>query len=214
MDAKVLSAAVAAAIRVTVSTTLISCGGHSTTDGTKLGGGGTPSVQAGQAGSSDSQLPPRVDVTPSGGAAIASAGMPMTSGGMALASGGMGAAAGVGEVGEAGSAGAPALGCPGEIQACLPPLEAVDRLKPLEGAAAACCQTVIHGLFDNLPETKAECVEAQARFKAAPGNLECCNQNDWILSLDKRNASGCTPWGPPVPPEVPLAQLLALRAVV
>jgi hypothetical protein len=205
MDAKVLQAAVAAAIRVTVSTTLIGCGGNFTSDATPPGAGGKASAEAGRAGQSSQEPPAPSPVEIGGGGAMVASGGGSEVGGTPLA------AAGESAAGEPSSGGAAPLGCAAEIEACLPVLEAVDPTKGFAGNATSCCQTVITGLFKDLPKTIPECEGARTRFRMAAGNTQCCQQNSWIWSLDGKNVSGCTPWGPPVPPELSLARLEAMR---
>jgi hypothetical protein len=197
MDAKVLQAAVSAAIRVTVSTTLIGCGGSST-DADRASS--PPAVQDAPARTDQPTVmetePTSVPVTSVGGSASVTE-MPI--GGMASHGGsagdGMTETAGAG--GEQASAGAPADVCgTAAAHACLTQLEQV-RPEPPSAADKACCDTVIATLEELWQATPRDaCFEdVDARFQGAVRTECCADQSTWVHRA-------CTPWGPPVPPEV------------
>jgi hypothetical protein len=199
MDAKVLRAAVSAAIRVTVSTTLIGCGGTVSPDPGRARPSptvndtpstGQPAVTEPEPADSPSPRP----ATSTGGSASAtetpSAGMP-ASGGFDM--GGAAAIAGAG--GEDASAGAPTDVCAAAAHACVSLLEQTPQ-EPLTEADEACCDTVIATLEELRRDTPREaCYDGlYARFHG-PVRTQCCaDQSTWVYLA-------CTPWGPPVPPE-------------
>jgi hypothetical protein len=189
MDANVLRAAVSAAIRVTVSTTLIGCGANVTSEtitpnsgGTAAGVGGTPVAQV-------PESTPSSMASTGGGVAVSGGAAPELGG---AASGDGGAAIG----GEA-SAGAPSEVCGAVAQACLTVLQSVAPGAALDEAQLACCPTVLQEIRD-LTTARAECRwMIQSAFLSSPAHRQCCEAQDaW-------NESACTPWGPPVPPELP-----------
>lgn len=215
MDAKVLRAAVSAAIRVTVSTTLIGCGGSVVSEAD--GAGSTPSGTAGR-GHSDAATtsgghaaaPVPVPASASGGktssatagaAATTTAGVAGTT--TETEAGGAANAAGAGQAGEPASAGAPAEVCGGAVNACLSALEQELPTEALSDAGKACCQTVIVG-FDELRLNGAECLnDLDRRFMSSGVRRLCCSdQATW-------SHQACAPWGPPVPPELSAEQLRA-----
>jgi hypothetical protein len=197
MDAKVLRAAVSAAIRVTFSTTLIGCGGSVATDEDRPSS--SPAVKdpspasTGQPAVTDTE-PARPPVS-SGGSAAATE-MPIA--GMASHGssdvGGMTTTAGAG--GEEASAGAPAEVCRAAAQACLTQLEQTTPEPPNAGDKA-CCDTVIatlEELWQAMP--RDACFESiDARFQGAVRTECCADKSTWVYRA-------CTPWGPPVPPEL------------
>jgi hypothetical protein len=205
MDAKVLRAAVSAALRVTVSTTLIGCGGSASTDtgrpsssspavkDTPASAGRPPITEAEPAHSPSAQ-----PVTSTGGSAseteteteTPSAGT--AAGGVEM--GGMAAIAGAG--GDEASAGAPAEVCRAAAQACLTQLEQTTP-EPPSAADKACCDTVIATLEELWQTTPRDACFAtiETRFRGAV-RAECCaDKSTWVYRA-------CTPWGPPVPPEL------------
>ena len=203
MDAKVLRAALSAAIRVTVSTTLIGCGGSVISEAD--GGGSTSNGSAakgqtdaakGTGGNRAAPSPVPVGANASGGktssatAGAASAGTPAET-----ETGGVANAAGAGQAGEPASAGAPAEVCGGALDACMTQLEHELPGPTLSDAGKACCDTVVVG-FDELRLGNAECFgELDSRFMGSGVRRLCCaDQATWTHLA-------CTPWGPPVPPE-------------
>jgi hypothetical protein len=219
MDAKVLKAAVSAAIRVTVSTTLIGCGGSMTSNADAEGGkpGQSPTTNSAPKGSSDQVVTGNPKTGPvavgmagapgaggvaTGGAAAGSAAT--TSGGAALA--GMASAVEGGSAGEA-NGGAPQDTC-AQIDACFSLLEASASPAvfgaPVTAANKPCCQTVLDGLGNW--ESSIVCLsELNERFMRSPARGVCCSQENWSYPA-------CTPWGPPVPPELSREALLAWSA--
>jgi hypothetical protein len=188
MDAKTMRAALSAAIRVTVSTSLIGCGGQATSD---AGAPATPSSEP---------TPPVADERPR---YVESSGGSVNAGGSSMV-----ASAGMTAVSEAGAAGAPEPdGCEA-IAACLTSLGGLDFDDPLpDDAAKRCCSTLIWGLSQN-SYNRQECApQANGDFFSLPAHATCCTAvNGW-------GYQACTPWGPPVPPELPRGALLAWRAV-
>lgn len=213
MDAKVLRAAVSAAIRVTVSTTLIGCGGNVSTDAGRATS--SPAVKdtptstgepsANETEPSRTPSPDPKPTTSAGGSAPASevptAGM-ASSGGSEV--GGMAAVAGAG--GDEASAGAPADVCRAAAQACLTQLEQTTP-EPPSAADKACCDTVIATLEELWQGTPRDaCFESiDARFRGAVRTECCADKSTWVYRA-------CTPWGPPVPPELSRAALWSLAA--
>jgi hypothetical protein len=215
MDANVLRAAVSAALRVTVSTTLIGCGGSLTSgaDGADTASNGSAGSSSGHStavvGSGGYRAPSPVPVgtSASGGTASGAstgAGTAGTTG--ETDTGGVDNAGGVGQAGEAASAGAPAAICGEAVDACLTLLEQ-ELLEqeppgaPLSDAGKACCDTVVVG-FDDLRLSNAQCFgDLDRRFMVSGVRGRCCSDQATWSHL------ACTPWGPPVPPELP-AELL------
>jgi hypothetical protein len=203
MDAKILRAAVSAALRVTVSTTLIGCGGSASTDTGRPNS--SPAVKdapasAGQPPVTETEPahPPSAQpVTSTGGSAseaeteTPSAG---TAAGGGVEVGGMAATPGAG--GEQASAGAPAEVCRAAAQACLTQLEQTTP-EPPSAADKACCDTVIatlEELWQAMP--RDACFDAiETRFRGAVRTECCADKSTWVYRA-------CTPWGPPVPPEL------------
>lgn len=205
MDAKTLKAAVTAALRVTVSTSLIGCGAHTSTDAA----GGRPPNDTRDPAASRPDDPERAE---GGGKPSTESGYPTASAGVASsnsASGGSASGGGASEggdmmasaAGEGGAGTQPLTQCE-TAAACLGTLEAMtfEHDEPLTSGAAACCQLVVESLSwvgetavcD--PETRSA---LNARFMRAPARGACCRDPDtW-------QQEACTPWGPPVPPELP-----------
>ncbi len=215
MDAKVLRAAVSAAIRVTVSTTLIGCGGNVTTD---AGGARTPETNDAASskepsssvkGSGDqASVPYPVSGT---GSSEAKAGSSATAGGAAAGGtsstggvevGGMANAAGADEIGNAGTAGAPIAICGAVADACLTLLEHAPANEPPSIVGKPCCEAMLEELTQ-LQHANAECYQHLWNRVMQPGvRPQCCNDpSTW-------QHQACAPWGPPVPPELSLAALL------
>lgn len=207
MDAKVLRAAVSAAIRVTVSTTLIGCGGNVSTDAGRTTSSpavkDTPTTNGEAAangteptGTSSPYPQPTASAGGSGPASeTPTAGMTATSAGSEA--GGMTSIAGAG--GDEASAGAPADVCGAAAHACLTQLEQTT-MEPPSAATKACCDTVIATLEQ--PELDPICLDSvNRRFLSGGVRHECCaDQSTWVHQA-------CTPWGPPVPPELSRAAL-------
>lgn len=209
MDAKVLRAAVSAAIRVSVSTTLIGCGGSVTTDAGGAAGATTSGVSAAGSGKSGGDTttpayPSPVAMPAAGGtggapAATASAGTQtvMHAGGMASAGTASTSEGGNGEAGEPSMASG---GAGPSFCACAALLADVKAGEALSSDAQVCCQVVI----DDYPPVSAAdqaCVNDFQWF-VIPAHQQCCT------TLDAWLQPACTPWGPPVPAEAPLAALL------
>jgi len=218
MDAKVFRAAVLAAMRVTVSTALVGCGNTVT----KPGGAAPADEGVERAGSSAGERTPVLDAATAGSGAKpsamsgsgASAGPP-ASGGATAAEGSTtmagrtgldGGAGGTPDDGAAG-AGSPALVCGGDALACLSLLEGLEPAAPLDDAGSACCLSVRKALLE-LPAADAECYrDLSSRFQKAPGRSTCCADPSTWLEI------ACTPWGPPVPPELSPSLLASWAAV-
>ncbi len=226
MDAKVLRAAVSAAIRVTVSTTLIGCGGNVTTDagGTRApgkndaAGTGEPTSSAKDA-SQRNNLPYPVSGIVSNGAKAGSgaggAGGAVIGGSAGGATVGSAGATRNGEVGgmanaaganDESSAGAPAQTCVAAAETCLTTLEQTTAVQPPSAATQACCETVLQAI--SLPQQLSnECFDSLNTRFMQPGvrPLCCTDPSSW-------SHQACTPWGPPVPPELSRDALLAWGA--
>jgi hypothetical protein len=144
----------------------------------------------------------------SNGAAGSAWGGSLSEGGSSLSEGGsMTASAagvgGVGGVGGEGGEGTPPLTPCEATAACLGTLEAMtfERGEPLPSAAAPCCELVVESLSSSGeaavcdPETLRA---LNARFMGSPTRSACCSDPEtW-------QHRACTPWGPAVPPELPL----------
>ena len=221
MDAKVLRAAVAAAIRVTVSTTLLGCGGEVKTD---AGRAAAPNVQGTPASTGEPQAndaststsPPDPTSSPSAAGSAAATATATATAGMASAGAAMGSVAGGGAAmggqasvsggaGEEASAGAPGVSCDAAAEACLTTLEQ-SLQQPVTAATTTCCDTVIATL-DRLQLADPVCHNSiDARFLRGGARTECCTDpSTWVHQA-------CTPWGPPVPPELTRDALVAWRA--
>jgi hypothetical protein len=229
MDAKVLRAAVSAAIRVTVSTTLVGCGNTVSNDA-------APSAASGSTSRSDDVRDAGSGGMPSGAAAMGQAGTMLDMGGTALDMGGTapsnggtpssstggkplstpevggtahGGASTAGQAsgGSEAEAGAPAQACGANVLDCLSVLEMVERGVPLDEVSSACCVSVRGGLVE-LKQAGAECyLEIAHRFQSAPARQACCKDpSTW-------QETACAPWGPPVPPELRLDLLPDWAAV-
>jgi len=183
MEAHVLRAALSAAIRVTVSTTLLGCGGATSTD--------EPSPAPAVPGKTQQEI--QDPTAASGGAATGSAGASEALGGAP---------------GQGGAAGAAPLSCEAELlgPACLPVLDDLAQHQPEQVAATQlrCCKTLvdtIDALNLSQPEAWPECgADLDTRFEGVRST--CCQNLQW-------QGLACTPWGPPVPPELGLQQLLS-----
>jgi hypothetical protein len=223
MDAKVLRAAVSAAIRVTVSASLVGCGNTVSSDVGPLEAGGSTSrgdgsrdagaggmlggAALGQAGT---ELGMAGTLLAMAGTASSNGGNPSSSiggqlGGTAPETGGMAHggtdAAGQASGGNEAAAGAPAQACGAYLDDCLSALGAVERGAPLDELGTACCVTVRAALIE-LKAAGAECyLDIAKRFQTAPARQACCKDpSTW-------EETACAPWGPPVPPELPLELL-------
>lgn len=218
MDAKVLKAAVSAAIRVTVSTTLIGCGGSVSTDGGDRASSSpavkdaptetNESVASGTGGQTGS-TPPKP--TASGGShatgpVAGNAGNAGTTSGEVVEVGGMANAAGAppGAAGESSSAGAPADVCGNAAAACVTKLGEQTFEEMPSDATKACCETILARLDELRLDPGAACFDhLDQDFMASPARRQCCkDQSTW-------QNPACTPWGPPVPPELSREALLA-----
>jgi hypothetical protein len=215
MDAKTFKAALAAALRVTVSTSLIGCGAHTSTDGAS--GSATsdtrdPATSRPDGDDSPDQAEPRggkpsaeSDYPTSGGVTSSSASGSATGG--SASEGGSATASAAGESGAAGAGTTPPTPCEA-LAACLSTLEGMTfvRGEPLPSAAAECCQVVIEGLSwrSEGAVCDAEALSTlNARFMGSPTRSACCSDPEtW-------QHQACTPWGPAVPPELPLEALSA-----
>lgn len=192
MDAKVRRAAVSAAIRVTISTTLIGCGGSVTSDAI----GPSPA-----GGSSDTETKPVKVNTPTPTPTPSSDPAPILSAGGGGGGGGV-ADAGAPAAGEGNLAGAPALDACSVIESCQNVLDADPQLaSPM---AQGCCSTVIYGLMELQKPPFAACwSDLSGRFLMSQAHQTCCaSEKAWL-------EPACTPWGPPVPPELPESALRA-----
>jgi hypothetical protein len=218
MEAKVLRAALSAAIRVTVSTSLLGCGGV-----TSGGQGEAPAdsdppaknsqgqgVETPEPGYGGGYASGSMGYSPSrAGSGFSAAGAPGVAGNGAggLATGGGGAALGGAPAGGEPGAGvmpeplepcAVALACLGDLQALKsdtwPQLPTTPR-------ATECCQLVIDHIvpFEAPLQCGDEVVGAGEELR-----WPCCEV------LQSPPGTACTPWGPPVPPELDLEQLLAV----
>jgi hypothetical protein len=219
MDAKILRAAVSAAIRVTVSTSLIGCGGSVTGENAGATGGGGKAGTATSKTAAPAYPTPAVtsgsgNTTGSAGAASTSSGKPSggsstepenrgtTDGGTATNGGASSSSAGAADGGAPTTT--PADSC-GAIEACLDTLD--GDVKLANPGSLACCRTVIDGLMELRGADTAECwVNANGRFMRSPAHQSCCS------TLSAWQQPSCTPWGPPVPPELPESALLLLEA--
>lgn len=205
MDAKTLRAALSAAIRVTVSTSLIGCGGNVAT-----GSKGSEPMTDGEAPATSYPSPmldhdseyPAIGGSAAGKASIGGAG------------GGMGPVGqGGSEQAAAGSAGAPATNRCELVEPCLTLLEGLNLTfsDPLPSAAAKeCCTLALDAIGDfattECGEMDETWWERRSRFMTSGAHSSCCSElNAW-------QNSACTPWGPPVPPELSLEALLAWEA--
>ncbi len=150
MDAKVLRAAVSAAIRVTVSTTLIGCGGNVSTDtGRAAVPPDEPAVKGTPVKTSEpaaKNADPHVSSprpTPATGGSAPAIETPTAGvandGGSSL--GGFASTAGAG--GDEAGAGAPSDVCGAAALACVTSLEQAAFDAPLSAADQACCDTVL-----------------------------------------------------------------------
>jgi hypothetical protein len=217
MDAKILRAAVSAAIRVTVSTTMIGCGGVVSTDesgragATPVTGSSTSNDETASTKSSGGQggepyhRPGGISSTAGTTPSESGTGGSSSVGGSDV--GGMASTTGAGQAGEVAGAGAPPERCGSELEGCLAVIDGVmfGETMPSE-SAKACCQTVLAGL-SKLEQDRAECFsDVNLRLMNSPGRHLCCSDPaTW-------QQPACTPWGPPAPPELSLDVLLSWGA--
>jgi hypothetical protein len=220
MDAKVLRAAVSAAIRVTVSTSLIGCGGS--VSGESAGAandGGKPAAMpskaqganaGGNAGAgwgwspkpSDGATPPTSGGTASGSSNSGGITSTTPEGGNDVGGNATAGTAGAAEGGD--GPGAPTDPC-SAMTACMDRLDA-DALLATPGTIP-CCQMVIDGLMELRDQISIECwVDLNGRFLMSKAHQTCCT------ALSEWEQPACTPWGPPVPPELPESALLGWGA--
>jgi hypothetical protein len=203
MDAKTLRAALSAAIRVTVSTSLIGCGGNVTTT---TGSEPTTDVEAPATSYPSPMLDHDSDYPAIGGSAAGKASI----GG---AGGGTGPAGQGGSEQAAGSAGAPATNRCELVDPCLTLLEGLNLTfsDPLPSTAAKeCCALALDVIGDFAATECGQMDEMwwkrRSRFMLAGAHSACCTE------LSAWSNSACTPWGPPVPPELSLEALLVWEA--
>jgi hypothetical protein len=111
--------------------------------------------------------------------------------------GGMASTAEAGSAGEASSE-------PLDSCACQAVLESVKEGDVLSSDAKACCEKAFADYL-KLPETNEQCSIRQEWF-SLPAHQQCCT------TLNAWEESACTPWGPPVPPELPFEALLEWEA--
>jgi len=219
MDLKVRRAALSAAIKVTVSASLLSCGGIASSsnpinpsnpsDGLaggasadRAGTGGSASVLAGgtaNAVTGDANVE-------AGGTANANA---EAAGAANAEAGGTANVEAAGAPAAGGAAPASECGSP-QTNDCLAYFDAL-QLKPgadlPEGMAVACC----HVVMDEIATTTGSADGSQCslalhqRLDASGVFYDCCWKTGSTLTA-------CTPWGPPVPAELSLEQLLAWEA--
>jgi hypothetical protein len=209
MDAKVLRAAVSAAIRVTVSTTLIGCGGNVTSDAGGAAGattGGVATSAKGNGKSAGDTIAPSYPLpsgTPSsggtGGGGVAGGGWSM--GGQPTAGTGSGATAPMSEAGASEGGAAGSSGEAPSVCACTATLAEVKPGEALSSDALACCQVVIDAYLT--PAVQEEACWFDFQWFVQPAHQQCC-----AAISDAWQQPACTPWGPPVPPEAPLSALL------
>lgn len=233
MDAKVLRAAVSAAIRVTVSTALIGCGnttsnetapsetGGDANDAANSGGGGAGSAQ-GTIGAGVQQAGTGLEAAGTaansgGGASSWSGGQPSSEpdGGGTAPSGAVGSgvvsggasAGGQASGGSEAEAGGGQKACGANVLDCFSVLQAVERGAPLSETGNACCVSVRQSLVE-LRQADSECYnQLRLRFEATPARQACCKDpSTWA-------EPACTPWGPPVPPGLPPEFLQSWAAV-
>jgi hypothetical protein len=212
-----MRAALTAALRVTVSTSLIGCGAHASTDG---GGGAMPrdthdpatsrpdgGVDSGRAEPNGGRSGSESDEASGSAGVISGSTMGGSGAGNAGGDAGSTTASAAGESSEGGAGTTPQTACEA-VATCLGALEAMTFAsgEPLPSAAAECCQVVIEGL--SAPSEAAVCDPEtlralDSRFMGSRERSACCADPDtW-------QQRACTPWGPAVPPELPLQALAA-----
>lgn len=210
MDANVLRAALSAAIRVTVSSAMVGCGGATIAD----------PPGAGHAEPSTSE-PPKPQVIASAGAAPRypenrAGTSPSATAGMTASGGGGGTPPAEGGA-PAADGGAPAVVegpksfCEAPaMQACQPIFDALIEnpplwSEPLEPEALGCCTALVAALDASDPRTLDQECREQLDRRLNEVRFPCCPALDF-------QGQACAPWGPPVPPELDLEQLLAWSA--
>src|SRR5207244_2947284 len=203
-----LKAALSAAIKVTITSTLVGCGGMMTSSG-----GGPDREPSGSAGSGGSDTAGKSPLQPasygyptesepaSGGTAGAEPITAATAPGGGAPAGGMASAAAGGSAGAAGG-GAPAATCTSaEVDACYAFLAQADVTgfgNPLPAADQACCRTLLDSLVSGEPGSVCRSDNTR-RFDPSPARRVCCSDPaSWSVY------PSCAPWGPPVPPELSL----------
>jgi hypothetical protein len=113
-------------------------------------------------------------------------------------------------------AGAPEPTEPTPVLACIAPVEVSDRrlITPLGLEEEACCKAYVEGVAGadpTLPELALDaslfnCCRALAydgTFDTSVAHTLCCYGD--VLPIEDRQASYCSPWGPPVPPALGIA---------
>jgi hypothetical protein len=180
MEAKVLRAALSAAIRVTVSSSLLGCGGATTFDPQGPGPG-------------SSEEPPQSN----GGGGVE---MVARGGG-----GGLGNAGGT--PGAAGTPIASGSFCDGSaMRACEPIYDELAASpnswsEQLDAVALGCCKVLVDAVEVSPPEIDVQCrAELGSRLNLLRDS--CCPAVEF-------QGNACAPWGPPVPPELDLERLLS-----
>ena len=102
--------------------------------------------------------------------------------------------------------------------ACIAPVEVSERLliTPFGLEAEACCKAYVEGVVGADPTrpgselaldaSLSNCCRALAyagSFDTSVAHTTCCYGN--VLPSEDRQASYCSPWGPPVPPALGFA---------
>ena len=182
MDTKTLKAALSAAIKVTITTTLVGCGGVVTTSSS---GGPGSEPKAGSSGQGGSPEPMMTVAAPAGGAPA-------------------GGTAGEAQAGSAVGGSMPAPCASTEVEACYAFLAQAEPSKfgdPVPATNQACCNTLLESLVSREPGSM--CLSDNTkRFDQSPARSVCCRDPaTWTVY------PACTPWGPPVPPELSLDAL-------
>jgi hypothetical protein len=207
MEAKVLRAALSAAIRVTVSTSLLGCGGVTSGGQSEAPAGSDPPATDSQ-GQGVTAPAPSYDGYGAGGYPTSTAGSGNNTAGTPSAAGSGSGGLASGEGGAAGAGGMPTPPDPCEAaQSCVSDLQALRSdtwpQLPTTPRTTECCQLVIG--------TRAPWgAPLQCGEETFNGHDEllwpCCEV------LQSPQDTACTPWGPPVPPELDLEQLLEWAA--
>lgn len=220
MDAKVLRAAVSAAIRVTVSTALIGCGGTVTSgEGKSQGEGaanpGNPGPGEPVKGNTSGPSYPYPVASGNSGSPSApshggqASGGRASSGGSSVTQGGVASLGGSPDGGssEGGEGSTVLLNSCDALNTCLTHIEASMPAAALNDDDQACCQAMIDNLKDHQVAMADACwADLNGRLMTSPARSWCCN------SPETWQVSACTPWGPPVPPELPEGALAAWEA--
>lgn len=229
MEAKVLRAALSAALRVTVSTGLVGCGGATSDGGPRTGTATTSELEGGDTTPSPRDEAGAAGGSPASGAATseglsggAAAGGAAATGGLAgtgaseLTAGSAGTMTAQGGAPLAGASSGGAAGAGGakgsawaceDLNACVELL--TERLAassdplPDDATTVACCGAMIEPSWP--PSADLQCT-AELLPRSWPTQAKCCE----LLRYPRGPV--CTPWGPPVPPEFGREQLLLWEA--